>query len=126
MHPNSPLDHDDARLLQLLAQKLEDNGYFTTEDRATLPGQIRDILRKVNGEALCVDEGCDHHGTPHVCKSPAPSNYALIELVGAADSAKELLQSIENDRKARWHVASTIDRLQKAIDEPTLKVFKSD
>lgn len=24
-------------------------------------------------EDLCVDEGCDHHGTPHICVTPEPS-----------------------------------------------------
>lgn len=26
-----------------------------------------------SGEELCIDEGCDHHGTPHICVTPEPS-----------------------------------------------------
>lgn len=25
-----------------------------------------------SGEELCIDEGCDHHGTPHICVTPEP------------------------------------------------------
>lgn len=33
-----------------------------------------DVDRRPNDdEDLCVDEGCDHHGTPHVCIKPEPS-----------------------------------------------------
>lgn len=32
-----------------------------------------EIKRREADAALCQDEGCPHHGTPHVCVKPAPN-----------------------------------------------------
>lgn len=31
------------------------------------------VLVTPSGEELCIDEGCDHYGTPHICITPEPS-----------------------------------------------------
>lgn len=50
------------------------------EEWATTIQRVQDELRfpqepvpvTPSGEELCIDEGCDHHGTPHICVTPEP------------------------------------------------------
>jgi hypothetical protein len=45
----------------------DDNGEFTASSVGAA------------NEKLCVDEGCDHHGTPHVCVSPAANEANIMQ-----------------------------------------------
>lgn len=52
------------------------------QDGLTIPEEeIDEYLKRLNyDKTLCVDEGCDHHGTPHVCNNlraqPEPVSFA--------------------------------------------------
>lgn len=38
---------------------------------------LRQTLTRVNAAPLCEDEGCPHHGTPHVCVNNSDLNMSL-------------------------------------------------
>lgn len=59
------------------------------DDLVGLADMLRDEWAKAPTAGLCEDEGCDHHGTKHVCFSvrnpPAPAtNAALSDLISHA------------------------------------------
>jgi len=56
-----PKDMDEAEW-GATVQRVQDELRFPQEPVAVTP----------SGEELCVDEGCDHHGTPHICITPEP------------------------------------------------------
>lgn len=57
-----PKDMDEEEWAAFV-QKVQDELRFPQEPVPVTP----------SGEELCIDEGCDHHGTPHICVTPEPS-----------------------------------------------------
>lgn len=57
-----PKDMDEAEWAATI-QRVQDELRFPQEPVPVTP----------SGEELCIDEGCDHHGTPHICVTPEPS-----------------------------------------------------
>lgn len=57
-----PKDMDEAEWAATV-QRVQDELRFPQEPVPVTP----------SGEELCIDEGCDHHGTPHICVTPEPS-----------------------------------------------------
>lgn len=56
-----PKDMDEAEWAATI-QRVQDELRFPQEPVPVTP----------SGEELCIDEGCDHHGTPHICVTPEP------------------------------------------------------
>lgn len=56
-----PKDMDEAQWAATI-QRVQDELRFPQEPVPVTP----------SGEELCIDEGCDHHGTPHICVTPEP------------------------------------------------------
>lgn len=56
-----PKDMDEAEWATTI-QRVQDELRFPQEPVPVTP----------SGEELCIDEGCDHHGTPHICVTPEP------------------------------------------------------
>jgi len=56
-----PKDMDESEWA-VTVQRVQDELRFPQEPVAVTP----------SGEELCVDEGCDRHGTPHICITPEP------------------------------------------------------
>lgn len=56
-----PKDMDEAEWVATI-QRVQDELRFPQEPVPVTP----------SGEELCIDEGCDHHGTPHICVTPEP------------------------------------------------------
>lgn len=56
-----PKDMDEAEWAAFI-QNVQDELRFPQEPVPVTP----------SGEELCIDEGCDHHGTPHICVTPEP------------------------------------------------------
>lgn len=57
-----PKDVDEEQWVATI-QRVQDELRFPQEPVPVTP----------SGEELCIDEGCDHHGTPHICVTPEPS-----------------------------------------------------
>lgn len=57
-----PKDMDEEEWAATI-QRVQDELRFPQEPAPVTP----------SGEELCIDEGCDHHGTPHICVTPEPS-----------------------------------------------------
>lgn len=56
-----PKDMDEEQWVATI-QRVQDELRFPQEPVPVTP----------SGEELCIDEGCDHHGTPHICVTPEP------------------------------------------------------
>lgn len=56
-----PKDMDEEEWVATI-QRVQDELRFPQEPVPVTP----------SGEELCIDEGCDHHGTPHICVTPEP------------------------------------------------------
>lgn len=56
-----PKDMDEEQWAATI-QRVQDELRFPQEPVPVTP----------SGEELCIDEGCDHHGTPHICVTPEP------------------------------------------------------
>lgn len=56
-----PKDMDEAQWAATI-QRVQDELRFPQEPAPVTPPS----------EELCIDEGCDHHGTPHICVTPEP------------------------------------------------------
>lgn len=56
-----PKDMDEEQWMATI-QRVQDELRFPQEPVPVTP----------SGEELCIDEGCDHHGTPHICVTPEP------------------------------------------------------
>lgn len=56
-----PKDMDEAEWATTI-QRVQDELRFPQEPVPVTP----------SGEELCIDEDCDHHGTPHICVTPEP------------------------------------------------------
>lgn len=67
-----PKDMDEAAWAAFVETvKVELNG-ATVDDPESVAGFGEGVKDFITGEELCIDEGCDHHGTPHICVTPEP------------------------------------------------------
>ena len=66
--------------------------YYTSEEAEQKMEEFKESLRSEppatpSGEKLCIDEGCDHHDTPHICVTGIEPPVTLSDAVNASIEA---------------------------------------
>lgn len=67
-----PKHMDEAQWVAFVETVKADLSGATVNNAEFIAGFDKGVKDFATGEELCVDEGCDHHGTPHVCVTPEP------------------------------------------------------
>lgn len=73
---------------------------------------------------LCQDEGCDHYGTPHICRTPKPSE----ELERLRNAVEKIAHGFEGTWDVKYQQAQDVSRaaLAAGAGEPRWRPIEAD